>query len=377
MEKPSLRWGIIGTGLISSWFVKDITLPRTDARAEHIISAIGSSSIEKGQKFVATHIPESRPVLYGSYSEVFHSKDVDIIYIGTPHALHKEHCLEAIRAHKHVLCEKPFTVTAAEAREVITAAQAEGVFVMEAMWTRFRPLVSELRNRLFGKDKVIGDVRRTFCDFGLDMNLAALGPDSRLKNPALGAGSLLDIGIYSLTWGLLTLEDPQDAGTEAEQPVVKAVQTISEGIDVSSTMVLKYPRSGRQGILTSTIGFKTPSVFCRIEGTEGYITVHGPGTSNPAGFSIYTKRAAPVAGDPSGDGADAYIKMHSYDFEEPGQGFYWEADAVALDLGMRRCESFIMPHAETLRVLEILDEVRRQGGARFPQDDCNGDSKQQ
>src|ERR1700761_1781610 len=144
-DLPTLRWGIIATGLISSWFVEDLVLSRSDAKARHIIQAIGSSSLEKGQSFAQKFIPHLSPTIYSSYAEVYADPSVDIVYIGTPHAFHARNCLDAIAAGKHVLCEKAFTLTAAEARRVLAAAADRGVFVMEAMWTRFYPLLRSLQ----------------------------------------------------------------------------------------------------------------------------------------------------------------------------------------------------------------------------------------
>jgi predicted dehydrogenase len=131
----------------------------------------------KGKAFVAKHIPNSSPVLYDSYHEVYSDPDFDIVYIGTPHSFHKKTCLDAIAAGGNVLCEKEFALTANEAKEELAAAKANGVFIMEAMWTRFNPVALTLQEKLY-EEKVIGDVRRTFCDFGLEMNIAALGPES-------------------------------------------------------------------------------------------------------------------------------------------------------------------------------------------------------
>ena len=248
---------------------------------------------------------------------------------------------------------------------MLDAAKKEEVFVMEAMWTRFKPLVLELRKQVF-EEKVIGEVRRVFCDFGLDMNISALGQESRLKNPALGAGSLLDIGIYSLTWGLLMLD--KGVGDEAEKMEITGVQTLSDGVDTTSTTVLKYPKSGKQSILTSTTDFKTHPVFCRVEATEGDIEVAGPGASTLSSFTLHKKQVASSKGDPSAESKEE-AKPEEYKMEREGRGFYWEADAAAVDIAEGRLENEIMPHAETLRVLRILDEVRRQGGARFFQDD--------
>ena len=355
---------IAGTGLISSWFVEDLILSRPDAKARHIVQAIGSSSVEKGRTFIEKHLPSVKPVVYGSYDQLYRDPDVDIVYIGTPHAFHRKNCLDAISAGKHVLCEKAFAITAKEAREVLAAAKAKGVFVMEAMWTRFTPLVRSLREKLF-KEKVIGDVRRTFCDFGLEMNIAALGSESRLKNPELGAGSLLDIGIYSLTWGLLSL-DP-GTGDEAEEPKIVGVQSLSDQVDIMTSVILHYASTGRHGVLTSSTEVKTDRAFCRIEGTKGTIVVEGVAASVPETFTVYSKTVGSASRGVSTQ-TEAETGRSTIEFEKIGKGFYWEADAVALDIAAGRYENEIMPHSETVRVMEMMDEIRRQGGARFPQD---------
>lgn len=352
---PTLRWGIIATGQISSWFVRDLSLSREDAKAKHIIAAIGSSSKEKGEAFVKQWILNVSPApkVYAGYDQVYTSPDVDIIYIGTPHSFHKQNCLDAIKAGKHVLCEKAFALNARDAKEVFAAAKEQGVFVMEAMWTRFFPLVQQLQ-QLLHREKIIGNIHRVFADLGLDQDLTSLGPESRLKNPALGAGTLLDICIYSLTWGLLTLDS--NVGEKAEAPTIKAAQTLSDAVDVASTVLLFYPSTGAQAICTSTASFRTPDVFCRIEGTKGHIVVEGVSASCPTAFIVYTKDAANEEGK-------------RYAVPKPGFGLYWEADAVAQDIAAGRKESAIMPWAETVRVLEMLDEARKQGGARFPAED--------
>ncbi|KAI1370559.1 NAD(P)-binding protein [Hypoxylon crocopeplum] len=347
-EIPTLRWGIVASGLISSWFVQDLVLDREDARAKHIIQAIGSSSFDKGAAFVEEYLTGHSPTVYGSYEEVYADPNVDVVYIGTPHAFHKKNCLDAINAGKNVLCEKPFTLNTKEAKEVFEAAKARGVFVMEAMWTRFYPLTRTLLPFLH-KDKVIGDIQRVFCDFSLVQNIPSLGPESRLRDPALGAGSLLDIGIYSLTWGLLSLD--AGIGEKGQTPEIAAKQTLYEGVDIATSAVLLYPDGG-QSIVSSSSAAKTKSVFCTIEGSEGYVDIEGF-TSAPEFFTVYSSKNG---------------GSKKYEFERPGRGFYWEADAVALDIAAGRVQNDIMPWAETLRVLGILDEIRRQGGAKFPQD---------
>jgi predicted dehydrogenase len=336
---PTLRWGIIGTGLISSWFVTDLTIDRPNKKANHIIQAIGSSSVEKGKAFVEKHLSGKSPTVYGSYDELYQDADVDIVYIGTPHAFHRQNCLDAIRKGKHVLCEKPFALSESQAKEVFDEAARQGVFVMEAMWTRFFPLVHKLRD-LIHREKIIGDIFRVFCDFSMPMDIASLPSTSRLKNPALGAGSLLDIGIYSITWAILALESERTL----DKPRVLSSQTFRDEIDVANSVILNYP-DGKQGIATCSTFSKTPSSFCRIEGSKGAITVDGFVASVPASFVVTQVDQEP----------------RKYEFERPGKGFYWEADAVALDIVTGKKQSDIMSWSETLRIMSLLDEVKRQG----------------
>ncbi|KAK3653410.1 hypothetical protein LTR56_004614 [Elasticomyces elasticus] len=355
-DLPTVRWGIIATGMICEWFVTDVLKPDwPEKKANHTIQAIGSSSLEKCQKFAEKYVtpakPAVQPTLYGSYQEVYDDANVDCIYIGTPHGFHKKNCLDAIKAGKNVLCEKAFALNAKEAEEVFAAAREKGVFVMEAMWTRFFPLMKTLQKMLH-EEKKLGTIYRTFSDFGLDFDIPNLPDDSRYKDPTLGAGSLLDIGIYTLTWGLTTLSDK--VGDEAEDPEVVSTQSIAHGVDLSSQVLLHYRSTGRQGICTSTTNEPQYKPFTRIEGSKGRILVDAEAPSLPTRFTFYPK-----------DGG----KEEVYNFESPGRGFYWEADAVALDLQAGRKQNATMPWAETMRVMRIMDGVRQRGGARFPVDD--------
>ena len=362
-SKPTLRWGIVGTGQVSSWFVRDLTRFRPDAKANHVVQAIGSSSEQKGKAFVKEFLLDhaSAPTVYGSYEQMYMDPLVDIVYIGTPHSFHKQNCLDAIAAGKHVLCEKAFGITASEAREVFAAAEKKGgIFVMEALRMRFFPLVRQLLS-LVHKEKIFGDVHRVFCDLGLDMDIASLGPDSRLRNPALGAGTLLDICIYSLTWGVLLLDH-----TRQSELQIRALQTLFEGVDTATSVLVSSSTTGAQGILTSTTMARTPHVFCRIEGADGYITVEGESASIPSAFTVHRKSR-----DLSGDSYEVVSSQQpqTFSLDPPGWGLYWEADAVAQDIAAGKVQNELMPWAETIRMLEMMDEIRRQGGARFPQDE--------
>ncbi|KIW99689.1 uncharacterized protein Z518_11102 [Rhinocladiella mackenziei CBS 650.93] len=359
---PTIRWGIVATGLVSSWFVDDLLLDRPDAKAKHVIQCIGGSSIEKCKDFAAKHCSKASPTLYASYEEVYADKNVDCVYIGTPHAFHKKNCLDAIAAGKNVLCEKAFTLNAREAREVVDAAKKKGVYLHEAMWLRHRPLVAKLR-KLLHEEKAIGDVYRMWVDFGQEVNLEVLPEASRYKDLRLGAGCFLDMGIYSLTWAVLTL-DP-GAPHRSERPSVLAVQTHQGGIDITTSMLLQYPSTGRHGIVTcSTVTNGDPDIICRVEGTQGFVEVEGQVGSMPLSFTVYPKR--------EGNSSLGTVKKPQgkrYDFPRIGLGFVYEADDTALDIAAGRKESMIMPLAESVRVMEIMDLAREQGGTRYPQDD--------
>ncbi|CAJ2499822.1 Uu.00g026750.m01.CDS01 [Anthostomella pinea] len=364
---PTCRWGIITTGLISSWFVADLVLPRPDAKAHHIIQAIGASSLRKSQAFADTHLkdtPHHKPALYGSYAEVCADASVDCVYIGSPHGVHARDCLAAIAAGKNVLCEKAFAINASEARSVFDAARRAGVYVAEAMWLRHRPLVADLRKLLY-EEKVIGDVFRATSDFQMYVDMKNAPATSRYRDLELGAGSLLDIGIYPLTWALLMLDSklPGDGNGEGEgegeTPRIMAAQSFVEGIEVTTSIVLHYASSGRQGVVTSTTERKkgASQIVATIDGTDGFVEVEGGAPSHPKSFTVYPK----WTGDEKPQGK-------RYDYESAQQGFIYEADNTALDLAAGRKESAVMPWSETIRVMEIMDEVRRQGGCVYPRE---------
>ncbi|PNS14826.1 hypothetical protein CAC42_2055 [Sphaceloma murrayae] len=359
-ERPTIRWGIISAGMISSWFVGDLVLDRPDAPVMHKIAALGCRSLEQGKAFVAEHCPGKQVKVYGSYDEVYSDPSVDIVYIGTPHGLHKRDCLAAIAAGKNVLCEKSFTLNAREAREVIAAARAKGVYLAEAMWLRHRPVVKELR-RLVHEEKIIGDVFRAWSDFGLNIDIPALPPNHKARDLGMGAGSLLDIGIYPLTWMILALD--AQSPHASEKPKIIAAQSFVEGVEVTTSMVIQYPSTARQGVATtSTLASHDPSSVARIQGTKGFIEVDGPCPSDPCSFVVFPKSTDEPGGRPQKQPGKRY------DFPVIGRNYVHIADATALDVLHGKRESEVMPLDETIRVMELMDEVRRQGGTVFPAD---------
>ncbi|KAL2074548.1 hypothetical protein VTL71DRAFT_8326 [Oculimacula yallundae] len=348
---PTLRWGILGTGWVSTRFAKDLIIPRPSVSTKHLVTALGTSSQAKGSEFVNSIFTSNqpRPSIYTDYTSVYTDPNVDIVYIGTPHVFHKESCLAAIAAGKHVLCEKPMAINEREVEEMIAAAKQKGTFLMEAVWTRFFPLVLELQ-RLLHEEKVIGDISRMFCDFGLDTNIGSLPATHRLKSLDLGGGALLDLGVYPLMFSSVVLDE--HVGSKASIPEVTSSLLVIDGVDHDDVIVLKYPENGRMGVLTASMRGKSGEDFLRIEGSEGTIVVSGLAASIPRSIKILMK------------GKEARV----IDFEHEGMGFHFEADAVAEDILAGRKENVIMPLEESLRMIRIMDEVRKVGGVVYPQD---------
>lgn len=335
-------------------------IEREDAPVKHIIQSIGGRDLKRCEEFAHKYCPKSEPKLYDSYEGVYNDPDIDIVYIGTPHTFHKQNMLDAIAAGKNILCEKAFTITAKEALEVFEAAKAKGVFIMEAMWLRFRPLVHQLRKLLF-EDKIIGDVYRTFADFALEVDIKSLPPTNRYKDRKLGAGTLLDTGIYSLTWAILTLDSGSPGSSE--KPLALGVQSQEDGIEVNTSILLQYQSTGRQGIVTSTTKSNgtRPDILCTVWGTNGFIEVEGPATSQPLSFTVYPK----LAGDPN-SGMLKRPEGKKYDFPQIGRGFIYEADSTALAVLSGKKENAVMPWSETIQVMELMDSVRRQNNYFYP-----------
>ncbi|KAH8649344.1 hypothetical protein BX600DRAFT_112767 [Xylariales sp. PMI_506] len=368
-ELPILRWGILGTGWISTMFVTDLLISRPDAPVKHIVTALGTSSQEKGTAFIEKVWKDSsahKPHVYDHYQGVYDANDVDIVYVGTPHSLHKQNCLDAIAVGKNVLCEKPFTINESEAQEVIDAAKSKNVFIMEAMWTRFIPLMQALQDHLHVK-KTIGSIQRCFVDFGMPMHLLNPPTRSRLKDPSLGAGALLDIGIYTLMYASAVMGGG-NLGQEHPPFDVSSFLNLADGIDEQDCIVLRYPANeavgmgARTAICTATLQAKNPTPFARIEGSDGVITLSGPGPSLPREIRI----EKPVK---LGD-AESQAEAQVLKFEPPSSaaGFLYEADAVGLDLASGRKENETMPLDETIRMMKLMDTVRKQNGLEYPQD---------
>lgn len=322
---PPIRWGILGAGGIAGHFVTSVA---ANTRAQ--IVAVGSRNRDRAERFATAH---GIPTTHVGYRELVEDRQVDAVYVATPHSEHRQHALLAIRAGKHVLVEKAFTRNAAEAEEVFEAARAAGVFVMEAMWTRFLPHVAAL-HQVIGSGE-IGEIVNLRADHGQHF---AFDPRHRLYAPQLAGGALLDLGVYTVAWAHDFLGEPAK---------VSAVGALTEtGVDGQVSMVLSYGGQA-QADLTTTLWARTPTTSS-ISGTEGYIRVPGD-FYEPTSFTLVRR-----------DG-----RVWTFDQPMP-RGLQHEAAEVARCVAEGQQQSGRMSWDATLAVMRTLDEVRRQVGVVYP-----------
>lgn len=321
----TFRWGIIGTGGIAQTFAED--LKRLDG---HVVAAVGSRTLTSAQNFAKQF---SDAVAYGSYEELV-AADVDAVYVATPHPMHYENTLLAMRAGKPVLCEKAFTVNAKEARALVAFAQEQNIPLMEAMWSRFLPhmqLVKEIVS-----SGVLGEITNIVADHG---QFIPYERAARLWEPELGGGALLDLGIYPLTLAHLILGSPISIHAEA---------TLTEKkVDLNTSMMLRYA-SGAHALLSCTMASRG-SVSAMIVGDRARIEIDGSFYA-PTSFRVITR-----------DG-----EVTEYPNKYEGHGLREEAAEFARVVRSGEIESPLMPHSTSIELMEMMDSIRAQIGVKYP-----------
>lgn len=320
-----LRVGILGAGKIAG------IMARTLREMENVQAwAVASRERERAEEFARTYGIERA---YGSYEELVEDPAVDLIYVATPHSHHAEHCLLCIEHGKPVLCEKAFTANAAQARQVLARTEERGVFLTEAIWTRYMPS-RRMIDDLIGEG-ALGEVVSLTANLGYPLTHV-----ERIMEPALAGGALLDIGIYPLNFASMVL------GDEVEDVTSACVKT-STGVDAQSSIVLRY-RDGKMATLHTTVLAATEQ-YGIIYGTKGYLIAHN--INNIDRISLF--------------GPDRSLRR---EITVPKQitGYEYEVEACrrALETGALECPE--MPHAQTLCMMEQMDALRRDWGVRYP-----------
>ena len=321
-----IRWGILGTGFIAHTQTADLI------GCGFTVAAVGSRSQETADAFAAEF---GIPVAHGSYEALVADPGVDAIYISTPHPFHAENALLALRAGKHVLIEKPFTLTAGQAVEVVDAGEAAGLVVMEAMWTRFLPHMLRIREII--ASGTLGEVRTLIADHNQDL---PKDPLHRLNNPALGGGALLDLGIYPVSFAFDIFGAPT---------VVKALAAkTATGVDRQTAILLGFD-DGRQAVLHSALDTKGPNA-ASILGTEGRIEVDAVWYS-PTTFTVFDAEGEVI------ERFDTVVAHRGVQFQA------WEFERRIREDDRAPA---ILPAKESVRIMETLDAVREQIGLSYP-----------
>jgi predicted dehydrogenase len=327
---PSTRWGILATGRIARDFTRDLRqVPGA------VIAAVGSRSRESAEAFVHRFGDDATRV-HASYADLVADPDVDVVYVASPHSHHLEHARLAFAAGKPVLCEKPLALTRAEGEALFAAAG--GLFCMEAMWMACHPLIRDLRTRLAAGE--FGTPRQVHADLGFVVPTDA---SERMWNPALGAGALLDMGVYPLTFARLML-GPYAAAV--------AAGSVSEsGIDLDVAVAARH-RNGAVSALTTSMTSVSPRL-ATIATDQGLLEL--PENFHHPAYALWT----PAGGEPQ------RIEPPS---EVYGTGLGNEAAHVQECLRDGLSESPLVPHEQSLELLGLIDELRRQLGVRHGAD---------
>lgn len=328
-DAPVLRWGILGAGYIAGTMVAAL-LEGTEQR----VVAVGSRDLDRAQAF-ADRFGVARA--HGSYEDLLADPEVDAVYVATPHSEHHANALQVIAAGRHLLVEKAFTRNGAEAREVLAAADAAGVTCVEAMWSRFLPGYDVVRRSV--EEGLLGDVRLIQADHG-----QLLYPDgpARLSRPELAGGALLDLGVYPLHLAAMLMPQIEH---------VTAVGTLTPlGVDEQESISLR-DGSGTVATLTSCMSASTPTI-ASIAGTEARLELAG---------HFYCPSEIRLI-DPAGR------LLHTWQPHEDDArlGLRYEAVEVARLVEAGHRESPLLPWSETLRVMDLMDEVRTQLGVVLP-----------
>lgn len=319
------RWGILGPGRIAHKFVQDLrTLP--DAQ----LYAVASSDQQRADAFAQEY---DIPHAFGSYEDLLSLPDLDVVYVATPHVKHHENVMMLLNGGMKVLGEKPFAMTGEQVREMVATARDKGVFLMEALWSRFMPGIQHALQ--LAQSGAIGKIVSVKADFGFK---APFVPENRLFNKELGGGALLDIGIYPLFLSYLILGKPTE---------IKALATFgTTGVDEQCGMVLTY-EGGQLALLDSTLQAKTDCVGI-IQGETGQIQIHGR-FHETTGVTLQSEEG----------------EANTVTFDRQTHGYDYEAQHVMDCLAEGRTESPLWSLDDSLNLIDLLDAVRAEAGIQY------------
>ena len=325
----TINWGILGTGNIARLVAEDLHLLPDAA-----LTAVGSRDQARADDFGDTF---EVPRRYNSYEALVADSELDVIHVATPHSAHLQHATMALQAGTAVLCEKPLTLNADQAEQLIATARRHDQFLMEAMWTRFLPVMDDVR-RLVHEDQVLGDVRLLQADIGVTRSV---DPSHRLFDPALGGGALLDLGVYPIAFAFDLFGPPND--------ITSSVIIGETGVDEQCAAVFRYD-NGTQAVWNASVRADAGRT-CTLAGPEGRL--HGARS---------WWKGAPFTLTRTDDTTETWARPYE------GNGYQFEAAHVMQCLREDRTESPVMPLDESRHLLQTTDALRAEWGVTYPQE---------
>lgn len=327
-DAPSLRWGVLAPGGIARTFARALR-----GHSSQRLVAAASRSLDRAQAFADEF---EIPSAYGAYAELVANPEVEAVYVASTHNAHLELALLAIDAGKHVLVEKPAAFSAAEARRMREAARSAGVFLMEAMWTRYLPHMDVARQLL--ASGALGEVRLVTADFGVNV---PFDPRGRMYDPAQAGGSLLDLGVYPLSFAQFALP-----GLSARSRMHVAGSLSLTGSDAQVSLILESDASSHALL---HVGVEARTAWtATISGTRGRIEVDSAFWA-PSALTFF----------PDGGESERYPGHPTI---RDGDGMAFEAAAFARYVADGLDDSRLHPFSEAITTLEIIDEARRRLG---------------
>ena len=314
-----IKWGIIGPGIIAHEFAHDFQFVEN---AE--LLGVASRNLDRAQEFASTY---NIPKAYGSYEELYQDKDIDAVYIATPHNFHLQQSIDALKYHKSVLCEKPITVSPQELDTLLKCANETKHYLVEGMWTYFLPVL--LKAQQWIAEGRLGEIYHVKADFGYPV---PFDPNGRMYNPSLAGGSLLDMGVYVVAMAWLFLkQDPKNIHVIA--------RNASTGVDNDVSIQFEYQNASAS--LTTAFRCKLHN-WTFIIGEKGYIAIPDFWRARECFFYEGEK-----------------IVDHYQDHRK-GNGFEFEIESVSNDIQQGKVQSEIMPHAYSIKLQHLMHLIKEQ-----------------
>lgn len=319
-----IRMAILGAGGIANKMAATITkMDQVEAYA------IAARDLNRAQAFAKEY---GFAKAYGSYEEMLADEAVDLVYIAVPHSHHYKMTKMCLEAGKHVLCEKAFTVNADQAREILSLAKSKGLLLTEAIWTRYMPS-RQIINDIIAKGE-IGEVTSLTANLGYELNAV-----KRIWDPALAGGALLDVGVYLINFARMIFGDKMTDLT--------ASAVFRDGVDMIDSITMTF-EGGKMATMQSNVAAALNRDGC-IFGTKGYIEITN--INNPEAIKVYN--------------AD-YQQTADYPIPPQITGYEYEVEACVHAIEHSELECPQMPHEETIKVMEIMDGIRKSWNYEIP-----------